>query len=299
MDPTKSRLHEYEQTAIELARKAGQMMIDFNEKAHLLVEIKSSRVDLVTEADKAIEKFIFDELKKRYPDHDFIGEESVGTSKVLTSDVPTWIVDPIDGECLFAQKLSHYHSSFDHSQSGTMNFVHHFPFCCVSIGLAINQQMSVGVIYAPFLGKLYTAIKGEGAKCDGTSIRVSKFAKTLDQSLLLNEDKISRFPGKTQLFDLLWKCQAVRYIGSACLCLCLIADGAADVYFQIGLCIWDMAAGSLIATEAGAVIYKLNGEQFDLNKRQVLIASNEQLARELVGELKPLLEGARVHGWQK
>lgn len=105
-------LEEYLDVAIELAQKGGQMIRDASTQEFAADE-KQNRRDLVTKFDKAIEKYIFDALKERYPDHIFIGEESAGTKDRIDNDKPTWIVDPIDG---------------------TMNFTHHYPLCSVSIG---------------------------------------------------------------------------------------------------------------------------------------------------------------------
>lgn len=131
--------------AVQIALEAGKMMsagigksVDINSKA--------SNVDLVTETDKAVESYLFGEINRRFPSHKTIGEET--TSAGLQSDwtdAPTWIIDPVDG---------------------TMNFVHTYPFTCVSIGITLNKQVIVGVIYSPFLRKLYTARRGHGAgKC--------------------------------------------------------------------------------------------------------------------------------------
>jgi fructose-1,6-bisphosphatase/inositol monophosphatase family enzyme len=130
-------LREYLDVAVNLSRSAGLMMTQTSGR-NTKVEQKSSFADLVTETDKAIEEFVFSELRRQYPNHRFVGEEST-TSKVDWTNDPTWIIDPIDG---------------------TMNFYHQFPFCCISIGLTINKEIVMGVVYSPFLDKLYTAAKG-------------------------------------------------------------------------------------------------------------------------------------------
>ena len=141
MDQT-ATLREYLDVAIDLSKTAGLMMTQASGR-NTKVEQKSSFADLVTETDKAIEDYVFTELRKRYPTHRFIGEEST-TEKVQWEDVPTWIIDPIDG---------------------TMNFYHQFDFCCISIGLTINKEVVLGVVYSPFIDKLYTAIKGKRNLC--------------------------------------------------------------------------------------------------------------------------------------
>ena len=316
-----SLLKEYLQFAIELATKAGKMMlkanlsnslvnndddhIDLNNGNHLIAnETKKNRIDLVTEFDLAIEKYIFNSLREHYPDHVFIGEEDSSVNNIkndnrINSNSPTWIVDPIDG---------------------TMNFVHHYPLCCVSIGLAISQELVVGVIMAPFIDRLYTAVKGYGARCNGKPIKVSSNQKIID-SLVLNEiqfnestttavsqqhqnaheyyeerlrgiQKESRTtkPYLRYLFNnLLWKCQSVRYIGSACISLAMVAEGSADVMIHNDLCLWDLAAGYVLVTEAGGTVRTIYGDPFDPHSGTVLATSNPDLAEEVA----KLTRGAR------
>ncbi|KAF0294502.1 Inositol monophosphatase 1 [Amphibalanus amphitrite] len=140
-------------TALKLARQAGKMIKDaFKKKKN--VTCKSSPRDLVTETDTAVEEFLFSELRKVYADHRYIGEESVSLDgeKVELTDDPTWIIDPVDG---------------------TMNFVHSFPFICVSIGLTVNKEPVVGVIYNPVLDHMYHARKGCGAFLNNQKISAS------------------------------------------------------------------------------------------------------------------------------
>lgn len=157
-------LSEFLDVAVEAAKSAGEVIRrGFYETKH--VEHKGV-VDLVTETDKACEELIFDHLKKNFPTHKFIGEETsaaLGTSE-LTDD-PTWIVDPLDG---------------------TTNFVHGFPFVCVSIGLTIEKVPIVGVVYNPIIGELFTGIRGQGAFLNGSPIKASQQSE-LVKSLLATE----------------------------------------------------------------------------------------------------------------
>lgn len=133
---------------------------------------------MVTETDQAVEKLLIDNLSKHFPDHKFIGEESVaGGSPCLLTDAPTWIIDPVDG---------------------TMNFVHSFPHSCISLALFINQKPEIGIIYNPVLSQLFTAQKGKGAFLNGEPIKVS--GKTsLGESLIMMEFGTSRDPKKTEI----------------------------------------------------------------------------------------------------
>lgn len=126
---------------------------------------------MVTETDRAVEKLLIDSLSKHFPDHKFIGEESVsaGVQCILT-EAPTWIIDPIDG---------------------TMNFVHSFPHSCISIALFINRKPEIGIIYNPVLNQLFTACKGKGAYLNGNQIKVSNKI-SLAEALIMIEFGTSR-----------------------------------------------------------------------------------------------------------
>jgi inositol-phosphate phosphatase/L-galactose 1-phosphate phosphatase len=145
---------EYYDFALKLAAEAGDLIrAGYNDDSKK-VDFKLD-VDLVTETDKKTEQFLMNAIKAKYPDHLFIGEETVSAthgSEELT-EKPTWLIDPIDG---------------------TTNFVHRFPFTCVSIGFAINKVPVVGVVFNPIINELFSAAKGKGAFLNGKQIHVSK-----------------------------------------------------------------------------------------------------------------------------
>ncbi|TVU46310.1 hypothetical protein EJB05_05836 [Eragrostis curvula] len=151
--------------AVEAAKNAGQIIRNgFYQTKN--VEHKG-QVDLVTETDKACEDLIFNHLRKHFPDHKFIGEETsaaLGATADLTDD-PTWIVDPLDG---------------------TTNFVHGFPFVCVSIGLTISKVPTIGVVYNPIMNELFTAVRGKGAFLNDSPIKASS-QNELVKALLVTE----------------------------------------------------------------------------------------------------------------
>lgn len=156
-------------------------MRDLNYTTKNVVDTKSCDVDLVTETDQKIEKLLISGLSSEFPDHKFIGEESVadGGNCTLTDD-PTWIIDPIDG---------------------TMNFVHGFPHSCISIGLFSNKEPHVAIIYNPMLEQLFTAQTGKGAFLNDKQIRVSRQTE-LSKALLAVEGGTSRDVAKMQsVFD--------------------------------------------------------------------------------------------------
>ena len=261
--------------AVELARKAGEIIIEGSGKMKT-IDQKESFADLVTEYDKAVEKMLFEELKKRFPKDRFIGEESA--SKEEWTDEPTWIIDPIDG---------------------TTNFVHTFPFSCVSIGFTVNRKSILAVVYNPSLDRLYTAIKGHGTKYtqgnnEPVQLHVRESA-SLQESLVMTEFGSQRDDQKKEavfknLESVGWQCHGVRQLGSAAMNLCAVASGHADAYYEFGLHIWDMCAAALILTEAGGHVCDTRGGSLDMQSRRLLGASSEKLAKELSAALLVHLE---------
>uniref|UniRef100_A0A5B7AJP4 Inositol-1-monophosphatase n=1 Tax=Davidia involucrata TaxID=16924 RepID=A0A5B7AJP4_DAVIN len=154
-------LPEFLSVAVDAAKKAGELI---REGFYLTKHVEhKGQVDLVTETDKACEDLIFNHLRQHFPKHKFIGEETTAACGATElTDEPTWIVDPLDG---------------------TTNFVHGFPFVCVSIGLTIGKIPKVGVIYNPILDELFTGIHGKGAFLNGNPIKVSSQSE-LVKSLL-------------------------------------------------------------------------------------------------------------------
>lgn len=232
-------------------------------------------VDLVTETDKACEDLIFKHLKKHFPSHKFIGEETsalLGTSEL--TDVPTWIVDPLDG---------------------TTNFVHGFPFVCVSIGLTIEKVPTVGVVYNPIIGELFTGIRGHGALLNGKPIKASSQTELL-KSLLATEvgttrDKYTVDATTNRINSLLFKVRSLRMSGSCALNLCGIACGRLDIAYELGFGgPWDVAAGAVILLEAGGLVFDPHGGEFDIMSRRVA-ASNGHLKVPFLAALRESVEG--------
>ncbi|RZB45733.1 Inositol P domain containing protein, partial [Asbolus verrucosus] len=142
------------------------------------VDIKSSEIDLVTETDQQVEKLLIENLSKEFPDHLFIGEESVANgSQCSLTDKPTWIIDPVDG---------------------TMNFVHGFPHSCISIALFINKIPEIAVVYNPLIEQLFTAKRGQGAYLNEKKIKVSG-ETNLNKALVMMEFGTSRDPQKMEV----------------------------------------------------------------------------------------------------
>ncbi|KAL6893484.1 hypothetical protein ACP4OV_007582 [Aristida adscensionis] len=262
--------------AVDAAKNAGEIIRKgFYETKN--VEHKG-QVDLVTETDKACEDLIFTHLRKHFPDHKFIGEETsaaLGATAALTDD-PTWIVDPLDG---------------------TTNFVHDcpyllhcsFPFVCVSIGLTIGKIPTVGVVYNPIMNELYTAVRGKGAFLNGSPIKASS-QDELVKALLVTEagtarDKTTVDDTTNRINKLLFKIRSIRMCGSLALNMCGVACGRLDLCYEIGFGgPWDVAAGAVILQESGGHVFDPSGREFDLMARR-MAGSNGLLKDQFIKEL--------------
>ncbi|XP_015191346.1 PREDICTED: inositol monophosphatase 3-like isoform X2 [Polistes dominula] len=232
----------YFEIAKNLTLEAGKFITSV-EKSEKIVKSKTVETDLVTNFDYKIEEFLFETLKKEFPDHKFIGEEKTGQSELSElTDAPTWIIDPIDG---------------------TVNFVHSFPQFCISVGLSICKEIVLGIIYNPINCELYTAKKGQGAYLNGEPIRVSDVTELKKTMLAYELGSIKMCEHKDivigRLLALFDACQAVRNIGSAALSLAYVAKGVIDCFQMDGLRPWDVAAGMLIVTEAGGTLLDSKG----------------------------------------
>ncbi|KAM9791786.1 inositol monophosphatase 1 isoform 1-T2 [Syngnathus typhle] len=257
--------------AVAVARKAGQVVRDaVGGVQKEAVMVKSSSIDLVTETDQKVEKLIIESIKEKFPTHCFIGEESVAAGEVcLLSDSPTWIIDPIDG---------------------TTNFVHTFPYVAVSIGFSVNKQVEFGVVYSCLRDEMYTARRGKGAFCDGRPLQVSQ-QQDIRQALVATEFGSNRDPPAVdKMFSSLKRVlsipvHGVRGAGSAAINLCLVASGCVEAYYEIGIHVWDIAAGLLIVSEAGGVLMDVKGGPLDLMSRRILAANNRSVAERLSKEI--------------
>ncbi|XP_033935743.1 inositol monophosphatase 1 [Pseudochaenichthys georgianus] len=255
--------------AEKTARRAGEVVC-----AALQVErsvmTKSCSVDLVTQTDQQVEQLIIQSVRDKFPTHRFIGEESVAAGEpcVLT-DEPTWIIDPIDG---------------------TTNFVHAFPFVAVSIGFSVNKQMEFGVVFSCLEDKMYTARRGGGAFCNGERLQVSS-QEDVQQAMVCTEFGSSRDPEVVEKIFCSLRAvlsiptHGVRGAGTAAINMCLVASGCVEAYYEIGIHVWDIAAGALLVTEAGGVLMDVQGGPVDLMSRRVLAANSPALAERLLQEI--------------
>ena len=269
------------QVAISAAQSAGVILTDMLET--ISVREKAPK-DLVTDADVAAQKCIESQISAAFPRHQFLGEESSLTvvDRFAMSDEDwLWVVDPLDG---------------------TVNYVHGLPNFAVSIALMNGAKTVLGVVFDPMANELYTATLGRGATMND---------RTLKSSGCLNLDKAlvaASFPTQVQkdsvevaqFVEVLVRSQSIRRLGSAALNLCYVAQGRLDAYWAGMLKVWDIAAGALIATEAGAALSKQNGDSFDSWDGELLAASSERLRRELSDCLQSVraTHSAQIHSAQ-
>jgi myo-inositol-1(or 4)-monophosphatase len=260
--------------AIKAARAAGVII---NRAA---LDVESVRVsqkmanDFVTEVDQASENIIIDTLLTAYPDHGILAEES-GQTRGNPQSEHVWIIDPLDG---------------------TTNFIHGFPFYCISIALQSKGRIEQAVVYDPTRNDLFTSTRGRGAFMNDRRLRVSK-------RIRLQECLISTgFPFRPDddyaaylklMSEVMKRTAGLRRPGAAALDLAYVAAGFSDGFFETGLYPWDMAAGSLLITEAGGLVGNFTGDADYLHQRECM-AANPKIYAQLVTLLKKYSKFASV-----
>ena len=221
-------------------------------KRPIHVEYKGP-VSLVTEIDRNAERRIIEIIRKRFPNHSILAEESEPEGNTAQK----WLIDPIDG---------------------TTNFAHRLPLACVSIAYEEDGIVNVGGVWNPFLDEWFWAERGNGATLNGKKIRVSQ-AKTLKESLLVTGfpyDRMERAPYYLKFMEaFMLETQGIRRSGSAALDLCYLACGRFDGYWEFKLQPWDVAAGALIAQEAGAQLSDFRGKPMNIYGNQTLATNGK------------------------
>jgi myo-inositol-1(or 4)-monophosphatase len=269
---TPAQLSAYLAVAKEAALAAGVVLQACWGKLKSIEE-KGRPGDLVTEADKQAEAVILAVIRRHFPDHSILAEES-GQFGDLDAEY-LWAIDPLDG---------------------TTNYAHQYPFSAASIGLLINGVPVVGAIFDPFHKELFCGAVGIGATCNGQPIHVSKVSK-LAQSLLVTGfayDRRETPDNNYQEFCYLTHItQGVRRAGAASVDLAYVACGRLDGYWERGLSPWDLAAGVAIVEAAGGTVTAYDRTPFDIRSGRIL-ATNGQLHAELSQEL---LHVASVEPW--
>lgn len=257
--------------AIDMAAAVGEIHMESFRSPRLRMDTKTSQYDVVTEVDKASEQYLVKEISKKYPGHTIIGEE---TGKHIHEGADwEWVVDPLDGTNSYSQGL---------------------PVFCVSIGVRYKGEPVVGVVYAPYLDELYTAVKGHGAQMQqglcmgepmpGEKLRVS--AKTdLAECVVASGFPYDKAVNPANNIDnaakVLPLVRGFRRMGSCAYDMCCVAMGTIDVYWELDLKEYDCCAGIVIVREAGGVI-----KHFREDRNISIIAGNETL----VGKIDSIVE---------
>lgn len=242
--------------AVRAARAAGRIITRASDDLATVKVARKQRNDFVTEVDRAAEEAIITTLRNAYPEHGFLAEES-GHTPGRTATAPAeaahlWVIDPLDG---------------------TTNFIHGLPQYCVSIALMQKGVVTQAVVYDPNRDELYTASKGRGAYLNDRRIRVSTRTK-IDEALVGTGFPFRRLDDLDRYLEMFkavsMKAAGIRRPGAAALDLAYVAAGRYDAFFEIGLMPWDVAAGSLLITEAGGLVGNLRGDADYLFNEQVL-----------------------------
>jgi myo-inositol-1(or 4)-monophosphatase len=256
-------MHPIVNIALQAARKAGDIMLQSLERLDTIKPTSKGHKDFVTEIDKRAEKEIIALLRKHYPDHGIIAEES---GKDQANQDSVWIIDPLDG---------------------THNYLRGFPHFAVSIGFMHKGRLEQGVIYDPIRQEVFTGSRGQGARLNDRRIRVSETTR-LEEALVGTGFPMRRpedLPPYLERFkQLLPQFANIRCSGSAALDLCYVAAGRTDAFIEINLGPWDMAAGSVIIKEAGGLVGDWQGGEKYL-ETGAIIAATPKIFSLLLGKL--------------
>jgi myo-inositol-1(or 4)-monophosphatase len=260
-------IHPMLNIAVKAARNAAAIINRASLDLDLLTITAKSTNDFVTEVDHAAEAAIIETILTAYPAHAILAEETGRQHGAKHSDY-LWIIDPLDG---------------------TTNFIHGFPVYCVSIALSFRGKVEQAVVYDPTRNDLFMASKGRGAFLNDKRLRVSKRTRLGDALVgtgfpFRKGDNLQRY---MKMFEAVAPhCAGLRRPGSAALDLCYVAAGWYDGFFETGLNPWDVAAGSLMITEAGGLIGNFTGEADFLHQREV-VAGTPKVYGQLVQLLTP------------
>lgn len=259
-------MHPMLNTAIKAARQAGNVILRYSDKLDRLAVETKGRNDFVSEVDRDAEAEIIYVIRKAYPDHAILAEESGrydGSSY-------QWVIDPLDG---------------------TTNFLHGYPQYAVSIALLDKGKLDQAVVYDPLRNELFTASRGAGAQLNDRRIRVSRVTRMSD-ALLGTGFPFKQFDNLETWINsfrtLLPLTSGVRRAGSAALDLVHVACGRLDGFWEIGLKPWDIAAGALIIEEAGGIVSDFVGGRNYLESGNI-VAGTPRIHGDILKQLAPHL----------
>jgi myo-inositol-1(or 4)-monophosphatase len=238
----------------ELSKQAGSTIMSYFE-GEFRIDKKDHRaggIDIVTDADHASEELIMEAIRREFPDHDILTEETV-TEK--TGSKWLWVIDPLDG---------------------TVNFSHRYPMFAVSIALMNKGEIIAGTVYDPVHQESFSAFRGGGAFLNGNPVRVST-AVSLDRSIVATgfpyDKAFSEINNVAEFSRVVMKVQGIRREGSASMDLAYVSCGRLDGFWELKLKPWDMAAGMLLVSEAGGRVTNRAGESTDVNTSSI-VATN-------------------------
>ena len=220
-----AEIKQFMTEATRLVRECGDIIADaINSQQNTEIETKEQGEGhgsaVLTQTDMKVEQHLIKGLSAKFPDHRFIGEESVSNDGLIKefTNAPTWIIDPIDG---------------------TMNFIHSNPLVCTSIGLTVNKKLVAGIVNCPMIDHMYSAIKGKGARLNGSKVLKTSGVKNINKAMMIMELPVGANQDKTSvamanLGHMMSKAHAVRAPGPAALDIAWVGAGSADCYFHFG-----------------------------------------------------------------
>ena len=259
-------MHPMLNIAVRAARSAGNIIARYADQVDSLSVTNKAPNDFVSEVDKLAEEEIIKVIKKSYPDHSIIGEET-GSHE---GNEYEWIIEPLDG---------------------TTNFLYGFPQFAVSIALRHKGRLEQAVVYDPLRQELFSASRGEGAQLNGRRIRVTN-RKSLHGALLGTgipfrpEHEAFMDPYFAMMKDLIPDSAGIRRAGSAALDLAYVAAGRIDGFWELDLNIWDIAAGVLIVEEAGGLVADLEGGMDHLKSGDI-VAASPRVFKAMLQKIRP------------
>ncbi len=264
-------MHPMLNIAVAAARAAGSLIVRYLDRIDTLNVSTKHMNEFVTEVDREAEAIIIADIRKAYPDHAVLAEESGAAGE----SAYRWIIDPLDG---------------------TTNYVHGFPQFCVSIALEHRGRLDQGVVFDPLRQELFTASRGAGARLDDRRIRVSR-RSGLEGALLGTGFP---FRGAYDLDTYLQTVRAlvprsagIRRAGAAALDLAYVAAGRLDGFWEFGLEPWDMAAGVLLIREAGGLVTDADGDEHYMESGNI-VTGTPKVLRELIKVIKPIWQARKA-----
>ena len=246
------------EVAMAAARIGGDVLSSWSER---FTVSEKARADLVTEADLEAQKAIHRHLSAIFPEHGFLGEE--GLAEPQGESQFRWIIDPLDG---------------------TSNYVHGFPYYCVSIGLQRSTELVGGVVFDPNRNEMFHAGKSLGAFVNRKPIQPTSTAEVGQAMTMASLPRGAGVedPALARFLKVLPHAQTVQRSGSAALNLVYVACGRIDAFWSSSLKPWDMAGGAAIIQEAGGTVTNLVNGAFDVSQPDILATNGTALHNELV-----------------